>query len=130
MNPKNRIKKSVIIGGIEEVYKKKPEEIPSFMSGDTIRLEIKVREGDKERLQAFEGIVISRKNSGLRENFTVRKISYGVGVERKFMLHSPNIASITVLRRGNVARAKLYYLRDRVGKKTRVKDKIFAKDKD
>ena len=128
--PKNRVKKSVIISGIEEVYKKKPEEIPSFMSGDTVRLEIKVREGDKERLQAFEGIVISRKNTGLRENFTVRKISYGVGVERKFMLHSPNIASITVLRRGNVARAKLYYLRDRVGKKTRVKDKIFAKDKD
>ncbi len=119
-----------VIEEIERVYKKKQEEIPSFISGDTVRLEIKVREGDKERLQAFEGIVISRKNTGLRENFTVRKISYGVGVERKFMLHSPNIASIKVLRRGNVARAKLYYLRDRVGKKTRVKDKIFAKDKD
>ncbi|MBP5468866.1 MAG: 50S ribosomal protein L19 [Candidatus Riflebacteria bacterium] len=119
-----------VIEEIERVYKKKQEEIPSFIAGDTVRLEIKVREGDKERLQAFEGIVISRKNTGLRENFTVRKISYGVGVERKFMLHSPNIASITVLRRGNVARAKLYYLRDRVGKKTRVKDKIFAKDKD
>ncbi len=119
-----------VIEEIERVYKKKQEEIPSFISGDTVRLEIKVREGDKERLQAFEGIVISRKNTGLRENFTVRKISYGVGVERKFMLHSPNIASITVLRRGNVARAKLYYLRDRIGKKTRVKDKIFAKDKD
>ncbi len=119
-----------VIEEIERVYKKKQEELPSFIAGDTVRLEIKVREGDKERLQAFEGIVISRKNTGLRENFTVRKISYGVGVERKFMLHSPNIASITVLRRGNVARAKLYYLRDRVGKKTRVKDKIFAKDKD
>ncbi len=119
-----------VIEEIERVYKKKQEEIPSFIAGDTVRLEIKVREGDKERLQAFEGIVISRKNTGLRENFTVRKISYGVGVERKFMLHSPNIASITVLRRGNVARAKLYYLRDRIGKKTRVKDKIFAKDKD
>ena len=119
-----------VIEEIERVYKKKQEEIPSFISGDTVRLEIKVREGDKERLQAFEGIVIARKNTGLRENFTVRKISYGVGVERTFMLHSPNIASISVLRRGNVARAKLYYLRDRVGKKTRVKDKIFAKDKD
>ena len=119
-----------VIETIERSYQKKEEEIPSFIAGDTVRLEIKVREGDKERLQAFEGIVISRKNTGLRENFTVRKISYGVGVERKFMLHSPDIASITVLRRGNVARAKLYYLRDRVGKKTRVKDKIFAKDKD
>ena len=119
-----------VIEEIERVYKKKQEELPSFIAGDTVRLEIKVREGDKERLQAFEGIVISRKNTGLRENFTVRKISYGVGVERTFMLHSPNIASISVLRRGNVARAKLYYLRDRVGKKTRVKDKIFAKDKD
>ena len=119
-----------VIETIERSYQKKEEEIPSFISGDTVRLEIKVREGDKERLQAFEGIVISRKNTGLRENFTVRKISYGVGVERTFMLHSPNIASISVLRRGNVARAKLYYLRDRVGKKTRVKDKIFAKDKD
>ena len=119
-----------VIETIERSYQKKEEEIPSFISGDTVRLEIKVREGDKERLQAFEGIVIARKNTGLRENFTVRKISYGAGVERTFMLHSPNIASITVLRRGNVARAKLYYLRDRVGKKTRVKDKIFAKDKD
>ena len=119
-----------VIETIERSYQKKEEEIPSFIAGDIVRLEIKVREGDKERLQAFEGIVISRKNTGLRENFTVRKISYGVGVERTFMLHSPNIASISVLRRGNVARAKLYYLRDRVGKKTRVKDKIFAKDKD
>ena len=119
-----------VIESIERSYQKKAEEIPSFVAGDTVRLEIKVREGDKERLQAFEGIVIARSNTGLRENFTVRKISYGVGVERKFMLHSANIASITVLRRGNVARAKLYYLRDRVGKKTRVKDKIFAKDKD
>ncbi|MBQ2593453.1 MAG: 50S ribosomal protein L19 [Candidatus Riflebacteria bacterium] len=119
-----------VIETIERSYQKKEEEIPSFIAGDTVRLEIKVREGDKERLQAFEGIVIARKNTGLRENFTVRKISYGVGVERTFMLHSPNIASISVLRRGNVARAKLYYLRDRVGKKTRVKDKIFAKDKD
>lgn len=119
-----------VIESIERNYQKNKQDIPSFISGDTVRLEIKVREGDKERLQAFEGIVISRKNTGLRENFTVRKISYGVGVERTFMVHSPNIASIKVLRRGNVARAKLYYLRDRVGKSSRVKDKIFAKDKD
>ncbi len=118
-----------VIESIERNYQKNKQDIPSFISGDTVRLEIKVREGDKERLQAFEGIVISRKNTGLRENFTVRKISYGVGVERTFMVHSPNIASIKVLRRGNVARAKLYYLRDRVGKSSRVKDKIFAKDK-
>ena len=119
-----------VIESIERNYQKNKKDIPSFISGDTVRLEIKVREGDKERLQAFEGIVISRENTGLRENFTVRKISYGVGVERTFMLHSPNIASISVVRKGNVARSKLYYLRNRVGKKTRVKDKIFAKDKD
>lgn len=118
-----------VIESIERNYQKNMQDIPNFMSGDTVRLEIKVREGDKERLQAFEGVVISRKNTGLRENFTVRKISYGVGVERTFMVHSPNIASIKVLRRGNVARAKLYYLRDRVGKSSRVKDRIFVKDK-
>lgn len=115
-----------VIESIERNYQKNKQEIPHFISGDTVRLEIKVREGDKERLQAFEGIVISRKNTGLRENFTVRKISYGVGVERTFMVHSPNIASIAVIRRGSVARSKLYYLRSRVGKKTRVKDKIFV----
>lgn len=118
-----------IIESIERNYQKNKKDFPAFVPGDTIRLEIKVKEGEKERLQAFEGVVISRSYTGLKENFTVRKISYGVGVERKFMLHSPNIATITVVRRGKVARAKLYYLRDRVGKKTRVKDKIFAKDK-
>ncbi len=119
-----------VIESIERNYQKNKQEIPAFMPGDTVRLEIKVREGEKERLQAFEGVVISRRYSGLRENFTVRKISYGVGVERTFMLHSPTIASISLLRSGKVARGKLYYLRDRVGKKTRVKDKIFSKDKD
>lgn len=119
-----------VIESIERNYQKNKQEIPAFMPGDTVRLEIKVREGEKERLQAFEGVVISRRYSGLRENFTVRKISYGVGVERTFMLHSPSIASISLLRSGKVARGKLYYLRDRVGKKTRVKDKIFSKDKD
>ena len=118
-----------VIESIERNYQKNTQEMPAFLPGDTIRMEIKVREGEKERLQAFEGVVISRRNSGLRENFTVRKISYGVGVERTFMLHSPSIASISLLRRGKVARGKLYYLRARVGKKTRVKDKIFTKDK-
>jgi large subunit ribosomal protein L19 len=119
-----------VIESIERNYQKNKQEIPGFMPGDTVRLEIKVREGDKERLQAFEGVVISRRYSGLRENFTVRKISYGVGVERTFMLHSPTLASVSLLRSGKVARGKLYYLRDRVGKKTRVKDKIFGKGKD
>ncbi|KAF1081814.1 MAG: LSU ribosomal protein L19p [Candidatus Rifleibacterium amylolyticum] len=119
-----------VIESIERNYQKNTQEMPAFLPGDTIRMEIKVREGEKERLQAFEGVVISRRNSGLRENFTVRKISYGVGVERTFMLHSPSIATISLLRRGKVARGKLYYLRARVGKKTRVKDKIFSKDKD
>lgn len=119
-----------VIESIERNYQKNKQDIPSFMPGDTVRLEIKVREGDKERLQAFEGVVISRRYSGLRENFTVRKISYGVGVERTFMLHSPTLASVSLLRSGKVARGKLYYLRDRVGKKTRVKDKIFGKGKD
>jgi large subunit ribosomal protein L19 len=118
-----------VIESIERNYQKNTQDLPSFQPGDTIRMEIKVREGEKERLQAFEGVVISRRNNGLRENFTVRKISYGVGVERTFMIHSPSIASIAVLRRGRVARGKLYYLRARVGKKTRVRDKIFTKDK-
>ncbi len=117
-----------VIESIERNFQKNKQDIATFQPGDTIRLEIKVREGEKERLQAFEGVVISRRYNGLRENFTVRKISYGVGVERTFMLHSPTIATITTLRRGKVARGKLYYLRARVGKKTRVKDKIFAKD--
>ncbi|OGK09007.1 MAG: 50S ribosomal protein L19 [Candidatus Riflebacteria bacterium GWC2_50_8] len=119
-----------VIESIERNYQKNKQDIPAFLPGDTIRMEIKVREGEKERLQAFEGVVISRRNSGLRENFTVRKISYGIGVERTFILHSPSIATIALLRRGKVARGKLYYLRARVGKKTRVKDKIFSKDKD
>lgn len=119
-----------VIESVERNYQKNKQEIPGFLPGDTVRLEIKVREGDKERLQAFEGVVISRRYSGLRENFTVRKISYGIGVERTFMLHSPALASIALLRSGKVARAKLYYLRERVGKKTRIKDKIYSKAKD
>jgi len=118
-----------IIESVERNYSKSKKDMPSFNPGDTIRMEIKIREGEKERLQAFEGVVIAKRYAGLRENFTVRKISSGIGVERTFMIHSPNIATIKVLRYGKVARGKLYYLRDRVGKKTRVKDKIFAKGK-
>lgn len=114
------------IESIERGYMKNRQNVPEFVPGDTLRIAIKVREGDKERLQAFEGVVISRRYAGLRENFTVRKISYGVGVERTFLLNSPNLAEIKVVRRGKTARAKLYYLRDRVGKKTRVKDKLMV----
>ncbi len=116
------------IESVERAYQKDKKAIPQFSSGDTLRVNIKVKEGEKERLQAFEGVVIAKRYTGLRENFTIRKISYGVGVERTFMLHSPNLAEIKLVRRGKVARAKLYYLRGRVGKKTRVKDKILAKE--
>lgn len=119
---------NTVVESIERGYQKPRDQIPEFSPGDTLRVNIKVKEGDKERLQAFEGVVISKKYNGLRENFTIRKISYGVGVERTFMIHSPNLSEITLLRRGKVVRAKLYYLRDRVGKKTRVKDKIGKKE--
>ncbi len=103
------------------------ENIPDFGPGDTIRVKIKVVEGGKERLQAFEGICISRKGGGVNESFTLRKIgSHGIGVERTLPLHSPRVAEITVKRQGKVRRAKLYYLRDRIGKAaTRVKEKGF-----
>jgi len=117
-----------VIESLERGYMKPKKQIPEFVPGDTLRVSIKVREGEKERLQAFEGVVISKRYSGLRENFTVRKISYGIGVERIFLLHSPNVAEIQIVRKGKVARAKLYYLRGRVGKQTRVKDKIFVKE--
>lgn len=105
---------------IEEGYKK---EIPSFNVGDTIRIYVKVIEGDKERLQPFEGVVISRKGSGVRETFTVRKISFGVGIERIFPVHSPSIDKIEVIKQGDVRRAKLYYLRGKKGKESKVKEK-------
>lgn len=94
---------------------------PHFQPGDTVRVNTRVIEGEKERIQAFEGIVTARKGGGLSETFTVRKISYGCGVERSFPLHSPRIESVKVVRRGRVRRAKLYYLRERVGKATRIK---------
>ena len=102
-------------------------DIPEFNPGDTVRVEVKVVEGDKSRLQAFEGNVIAKRNRGLNSSFTVRKISSGVGVERAFQLHSPIIASISVKRRGDVRRAKLYYLRERSGKSARIREKLTAK---
>ena len=98
------------------------KEIPEFNVGDTVKVSVKVIEGDRERLQAFEGIVIARKNGGISETFTVRRISFGVGVEKTFPIHSPKVADIKVVRRGKVRRAKLYYLRERTGKAARVKE--------
>ena len=98
-------------------------DIPDFRVGDTVRVEVKVVEGTRERLQAYEGVVIARHNGSIRETFTVRRTSYGVGVERTFPLHSPRIAEIKVMRRGKVRRAKLYYLRELTGKAATVKDK-------
>ena len=97
-------------------------EVPSFAVGDTVRVSVKVIEGAKERIQAFEGIVIAKKNGGIRETFTVRRISYGIGVERTFPVHSPKVAGITVVKRGKVRRAKLYYLRDLTGKAAKVEE--------
>ena len=97
-------------------------DIPKFAIGDTVRVQVKVVEGNRERLQAFEGTVIARRNGSCRETFTVRRVSYGVGVERTFPVHSPRVDSITVIRRGKVRRSKLYYLRDKVGKAARVKE--------
>jgi large subunit ribosomal protein L19 len=97
-------------------------EVTDFNVGDTIRVEVEIVEGEKTRLQAFEGIVIARKGASSRETFTLRRIASGVGVERTFPLHSPRVASIAVVRRGKVRRAKLYYLRKKVGKKARVKE--------
>ena len=94
--------------------------LPEFTHGDTVKVWVKIREGEKERLQAYEGIVIARTGGGITESFTVRKISYGEGVERVFPLYSPNVASVEVLKRGKVRRAKLYYLRDRRGKSARI----------
>ena len=99
-------------------------DLPEFNIGDTIKVHVKIKEGDKERIQVFEGTVIAKKHGGIQETFTVRRISYGVGVERTFPANSPKIDKIDIVRRGKVRRAKLYYLRDRVGKATRVKEKI------
>ncbi|MCB1596331.1 MAG: 50S ribosomal protein L19 [Gammaproteobacteria bacterium] len=98
--------------------------IPDFVPGDTVVVQVRVKEGTRERLQAYEGVVIARRNRGLNSSFTVRKVSHGEGVERVFPLHSPTVAEITVKRRGAVRRAKLYYLRDRSGKSARIREKV------
>ncbi len=96
--------------------------VPEFNVGDTVKVMVKVIEGDRERLQAFEGIVIAKKHGGISETFTVRRLSFGVGVEKTFPIHSPKVADIKVIRRGKVRRAKLYYLRERTGKAAKVKE--------
>ena len=98
------------------------EDLPDFRAGDTIRVHVRVIEAGRERIQVFQGVVISRRGGGLRESFTARKVSFGVGVERTFPLHSPTIARIEVLSRGDVRRAKLYYLRQRRGKRARIRE--------
>lgn len=98
-------------------------DLPGFRPGDTVKVMVRVREGDKERLQAFEGVCIGRRGAGIQETFTVRKVSAGVGVERIFPVNSPNVASVEVLRHGKVRRAKLYFLRNLTGKATRIKEK-------
>ena len=112
--------RNIIIDAIDQENVKK--EIPSFNVGDTVKVFIKVIEGDRERIQAFEGVVIARKNGGISETFTVRRMSFGVGVEKTFPIHSPKVADIQVVRRGKVRRAKLYYLRERTGKAAKVKE--------
>lgn len=109
-----------LIGAVEEGMRR---EITAFSIGDTVRVFVKVVEGDKERIQPFDGVVIARSGSQVRETFTVRKISFGVGVEKIFPLHSPSVDKIEVLKRGRVRRAKLYYLRDKKGKAAKIKEK-------
>lgn len=100
------------------------EETPKFQIGDTVKVAVKIREGSRERIQMFEGTVIAIKGFGISKTFTVRRLSYGVGIERVFPLHSPNVESVQVIRSGKVRRAKLYYLRDRVGKAAKVKENL------
>ena len=113
---------SKIIDAIEQEQMNK--DVPEFAPGDTVIVQVKVKEGNRERLQAFEGIVIAKRNRGLNSSFTVRKISHGEGVERVFQTYSPLVDSVTVKRKGDVRRAKLYYLRGRTGKAARIKEKI------
>jgi len=114
--------KNKIIEQIETAQLK--QELPEFGPGDTVVVQVKVREGNRERLQAYEGVVIGKRNRGLNSAFTVRKISHGVGVERTFQTHSPLIDSVTLKRRGDVRKAKLYYLRERSGRAARIKEKL------
>ena len=100
------------------------KEVPAFNVGDTIKVHVKIQEGDKSRIQIFEGTVIAKKHGGVNETFTVRRVAHGCGIERVFPLHSPNVKNITVVRKGRVRRAKLYYLRDRVGKAAKIREKL------
>ena len=109
---------------ISELEAEQLRDIPDFAPGDTVVVQVKVKEGNRERLQAFEGVVIAKRNRGINSAFTVRKISHGEGVERVFQTHSPTVADIKVKRRGDVRRAKLYYLRERTGKAARIKEKL------
>ena len=118
-----------IIADFEKKQMKNESSIPQFRPGDSVVVAVKVKEGTRERIQNFEGVVISCRNRGFNSSFTVRKISYGVGVERTFHLHSPQIDSIKVTRFGKVRRAKLYYLRELTGKKARIKERIIRKNK-
>jgi large subunit ribosomal protein L19 len=111
-----------IIEAIEKDYMK--AEVPAFAVGDTVKVMVKVVEGKNERIQAFEGVVIAKKNGGVRETFTVRRVSFGIGIERTFQVHSPRIDKITVIRHGKVRRAKLYYLRERSGKAAKLKETV------
>ena len=113
---------SKIIDSIEQEQLK--QDLPDFNAGDTVMVQVRIRESDRERLQAYEGVVIAKRNRGLNSSFTVRKVSHGEGVERVFQTHSPAVVSIEVKRRGAVRRAKLYYLRGRSGKSARIKEKI------
>lgn len=110
---------------LEQITKASTKEsLPEFNVGDTVKVDVKIKEGERERIQVFEGTVIARKGSGISETFTVRKVSYGFGVERTFPVHSPSVQDVKVVRKGKVRRSKLYYLRDRVGKAAKVKEKI------
>ena len=111
-----------LVEKLESMYKRSDE--LQFAVGDTVKVYVKVKEGSRERVQIFEGTVIAKKHGGIEETFTVRRISYGCGVEKTFPLHSPNVAGVKVVRVGKVRRAKLYYLRDRVGKASKVKEQI------
>ena len=107
---------------IKELTKSQLKEMPAVQVGDTVKVHVKVKEGARERIQVFEGTVIAKKHGGIEESFTVRRISYGIGVEKVFPLHAPSVEKVEVVRKGKVRRAKLYYLRDRVGKAAKVKE--------
>lgn len=114
-----------LIEQLEQEYMR--SDVPAFRPGDTLRVQVKVVEGSRERIQAFEGVCIRRQGKGVNETFTVRRVSYGVGVERTFLVHSPRLAAIEVVRRGVVRRAKLYYLRELTGKAARIRERKYVK---